>query len=350
MPNPILSSVQRNLSKRRPVGQTAIEPVPDNPAGYNNPYRGTEAHGVEPITPEQHDYDADRGHGREAYVYDEEKEPQPPIPVRIVGEDSDELPTFRTARHYVAGSQAVSVLGRDKRRRSVKIKNVSTTDKENLIGNGQFETNTDGWVSRHGVQATITRSLAWTKLGAGSLLSVSTSATADQGGAINYKFVPIEPNLSYNVFATSRLKAGSPNSTMQIRFELWWVDAGFSDISMAGSGAQAVTQTADTTYSWRVVAPSNAVAFRLEARMATPAINDGFHLDDVRMEKVNTPARTVLIAANAADVSQFGWPLRAGEEISLASGGAEEIYAMAQDSTTDGAASLLLLWETSRNG
>lgn len=119
MPNP-LARVQVT-SKKPPERPEAIPPVPEHYEGDNNPYRGTEDHGVKPTekpSPTGADWDT-----REGHTYLPPEEEYEPIPVRIVQQHGNEFRQFRVHRMSVNNGQAVQFLGRNLARQSVYVEN-----------------------------------------------------------------------------------------------------------------------------------------------------------------------------------------------------------------------------------
>jgi hypothetical protein len=95
-------------------------PVPEDYAGENNPYRGTETHGVAPSVPpyDVPDYDDARP------VVFEIAEPEPePIPVRVVGEHSREMHDWALTKLPLNEARAYQLAGRDLRRTSLMVRN-----------------------------------------------------------------------------------------------------------------------------------------------------------------------------------------------------------------------------------
>jgi hypothetical protein len=121
MPNPFIKAGALRTSQEASDRPRPIEPVPESYEGVNNPYRGTESHGVEatekPLVPE------DWRDGRPV----EYKEPEPaptPVPVIIVSESGRELRRFRTFGAFTGttGNPPASVIGRDEERNTVTVK------------------------------------------------------------------------------------------------------------------------------------------------------------------------------------------------------------------------------------
>jgi hypothetical protein len=155
MPNPLLRLGTTNQSKKAKERPVPVEPVLEDYDGDNNPYRGTQTHGVEPTSPERQ-YDNGRTHEREPLVYKAEKEPADPIAVRVVGEQSSERPIFRTDRYTLTASQPAQLLGWDDRRQSVKITNVSDTETVRIASNGD-DLNIRGYPLDPGKDLTLSR-------------------------------------------------------------------------------------------------------------------------------------------------------------------------------------------------
>lgn len=141
MPNPILSMRPRNTGRRPDKEEMDIEPVPEHYEGYNNPYRGTELHGVEPNT-------EPRPVPSHASVVDTEYDPpipEPdPIPVRIVTTGGRELRRSRIYQGKANAGNCNQILGRDEQRYKVKLKNLGTSVV--YVGNNDSTANANhGW-------------------------------------------------------------------------------------------------------------------------------------------------------------------------------------------------------------
>lgn len=139
MPSPF-TRLQAVTSKRPPKPQ-AIEPVPERYAGENNPYRGTEAHGIvddtEPLEP------MDYAEGRPA-VYDEPIEEPEPVPVMVVNRAGRERRRCRNFRAYATVGLSAQIVGQDESRTKVRIKNLGASDI--YIGeNAQSSDAISGW-------------------------------------------------------------------------------------------------------------------------------------------------------------------------------------------------------------
>jgi hypothetical protein len=107
-----------------------MQPVPEQVAGTNFPYRGMETHGVDPgdvqitVDPEEADY----GTTVAIPLEPEESEPDP-VPVRIVSEGGNELKEFRVIREYCRGGESSRrIIGQDEDRSKVRIKNLHASD------------------------------------------------------------------------------------------------------------------------------------------------------------------------------------------------------------------------------
>lgn len=140
MPNPFARLHPQNLSKNPPRDRV-IDPVPEKYEGYNNPYRGTEMHGVEPT--EDPRATPDHSSGRDV-VYDEPlPEPEPiPVVVRTTGGRE-----FRRSRIFQGKANARNpsrVVGKDESRIKVKLKNLGASVV--YVGNNDTTANVnEGW-------------------------------------------------------------------------------------------------------------------------------------------------------------------------------------------------------------
>ena len=132
------SSVNEEVEEG-PAPNAMLVPDMEEYAGLNIPYRGTEMHGVDPrfttLPPDE------ETEGGVAYVVppDEEKPDPDPVPVRIVQESSDEYDDWHTDQMMVS-AKAIQIVGRDRRRSSLTIKNLSTTNTL-YVGKEQAATN-----------------------------------------------------------------------------------------------------------------------------------------------------------------------------------------------------------------
>jgi hypothetical protein len=130
---------QRPGMMSSPNRPQAIQPIPEEYAGINFPYRGPQNHGVEHpdnVDPEAY-YDNDQ--------YDDgpdkvptlppEKEPDP-INVRVVNESARERYAIRTYTFPANGQTAQQMCGRNDRREKVLIKNHTGATNDLLIGPG----------------------------------------------------------------------------------------------------------------------------------------------------------------------------------------------------------------------
>ena len=108
--------------------QSYRTPIPDNPAPLYVPYRGTEQHGVPfgsdiPLPPE----DVEGGKvNTTGYV--PPTEDIAPVPVRIVEEAVHEYSQWRAYQTYATDTVS-RVVPRKERRQTVKIRNVSASDR-----------------------------------------------------------------------------------------------------------------------------------------------------------------------------------------------------------------------------
>lgn len=133
MGNPLVNA-QRNTSKPPPAEQYdppymdgMVTPIPESYAGDNNPYRGTESHGVHP-TVDPTNTPGYREDGRPvALPLVPDSEPPAPLPVRIVNEGGKEFDKWRVATAY-AIPQASQIVGALRSRTTLRIRNNSETD------------------------------------------------------------------------------------------------------------------------------------------------------------------------------------------------------------------------------
>lgn len=102
-------------------------PVEEHYAGWNNPYRGTENHGVAPDA-EALITDPVEWKGTPVELHAAAADPDP-VPVRIVNQAAKERAEFRTFGGFVGGGSRSPVLGRDENRSKVTIANTS----ENVV-------------------------------------------------------------------------------------------------------------------------------------------------------------------------------------------------------------------------
>lgn len=103
-----------------------VRPIVEH-TGWGMPYRGFEAHGVNPNSSKPQDVPADLFDQAEAPAY-EEKAPERvevPVPVRIVQEGAKENKEWFSGQE-VAGATASMIASRDERRTSLTVKNIGT--------------------------------------------------------------------------------------------------------------------------------------------------------------------------------------------------------------------------------
>lgn len=115
MPNPLMT----NKGKTRTQEVQKHEPVIEQFAGENNPYRGTNDHGV-PVKvnpPEMPDWD-----NPEIVEYEAEERLPEPVPVRIVSESAKELRKWRHTNEFVDSTQR-RIVGAWDKRTTLKIAN-----------------------------------------------------------------------------------------------------------------------------------------------------------------------------------------------------------------------------------
>lgn len=123
MPNPLMRAGRQVTSD--PVrDRQPITPIPESYEGENNPYRGTEQHGVipmyQPLAPQQWEQ------GRPV-TFPEAPAEEEPIAVRIVEESGRELNRMRTFGAYTGttNNPPKEVLGKSQERRTVHLKHIT---------------------------------------------------------------------------------------------------------------------------------------------------------------------------------------------------------------------------------
>lgn len=129
MPNPFVGG-RLNTSRRQDTERpTPIAPVPEDYAGDNLPYRGTEQHGVS-VAEHWRDTSEDmslRPDGRLVDVYEPEETAHEPIPVYIVNQSSHERRAFKVINAYATGTNNGTtgrmILPRDDGRTQATIRN-----------------------------------------------------------------------------------------------------------------------------------------------------------------------------------------------------------------------------------
>jgi hypothetical protein len=137
MRNPLLNNEGRHDADLR-----ALEPVPERYVGQNNPYRGTEQHGV--ASP--HDPHDVPGYGDTyAVELDEEKPRQDPVPVYIVNQTAREQKDWAPAKWPITNRpDPVRIAGTDERRLTLKIRN-DGPDSVYLARTPESATDAFGW-------------------------------------------------------------------------------------------------------------------------------------------------------------------------------------------------------------
>lgn len=158
MPNPIMSMFPRNTGQRPQKEDMDIEPVPEHYAGYNNPYRGTETHGVEPtVDPRPVPTHAE-------FVEETFEPPIPeadPIPVVVVTQGGREIRRSRIFQGKANANQNNQLVGRDEMRVKIRVKNLGASDV--YIGNNNNTANAaHGWpIRQHEVWESETQGELW---------------------------------------------------------------------------------------------------------------------------------------------------------------------------------------------
>lgn len=136
MPNPLIGSRPLNTGKRADDRPHAQRPREESWVGDNNPYRGTNDHGVPSSHPEEMELpdweDTTSG------VYEPEKEPVAPIPVTVVRTFARELRRFNTRQAVIpAAGVVVNLVGRNTARSRVTIKSTAVAPATVWIGNDE---------------------------------------------------------------------------------------------------------------------------------------------------------------------------------------------------------------------
>ena len=123
MPNPFMRIGTPSVSKKADDRPHAVEPIPEEYVGENNPYRGIQDHGVEPTGKPigGPDYEDDI-----PAFYEEVKPDADPVPVRIVSAGGRELRRFNTWQEAVAAGTVRMIAGRNNARNSIVILNTGT--------------------------------------------------------------------------------------------------------------------------------------------------------------------------------------------------------------------------------
>jgi hypothetical protein len=135
-------------------------------AGDNNPYRGTESHGVaqtvKPHDPETYGVDGDHPDGIPVVLEIEPVHEPAPVPVRIVQEYRRERHEYGTDRILLdftlarnPANRAVEIVGRDDTRVSIRLKNADD-NMGILIGHSREETAMRGYLMSPGETLTLT--------------------------------------------------------------------------------------------------------------------------------------------------------------------------------------------------
>jgi hypothetical protein len=117
MPNPFLRLGTPSQSKEAPEHESAETPILEAVVGSNNPYRGSQDHGVMPTAKPSPTPD---NTGSIPALFELEEPPPEPIPVRIVQQGTREIRRF-TTQQVPVGSAPVRVLGRDANRRAATV-------------------------------------------------------------------------------------------------------------------------------------------------------------------------------------------------------------------------------------
>lgn len=118
MANPLIN--RRQSTSTEPQDHGRVDPVPEEYAGENFPYRGIETHGVEPTERPEEEREWDGVVPAEYRIPDAEPEP---TPVRIVQTGGKELHKWHVRRDYANGA-ASRILGRNETRTAMRVRNL----------------------------------------------------------------------------------------------------------------------------------------------------------------------------------------------------------------------------------
>ena len=142
MRNPLLGSRQQNTSRAPSKTPEAVPPVPEEYEGDNNPYRGTESHGVaavnKPSPVAGYESTAEGVHYLDEVITDE------PIPVRVVQDRGRELRRWQAnAFVLTAAGGPVRIATRNLTRTRLRVFNSSVAENawisnERLDSSGTF--------------------------------------------------------------------------------------------------------------------------------------------------------------------------------------------------------------------
>lgn len=128
MPNPLIGTRRLNTGKPADDRPHATPPRPEAYVGDNNPYRGTNEHGVEPARPYDDPYTGDDAwEDTTSGVFEPEKAPLNPVPVEIVTRYARELRRFHVQRPRINAGTVSSLAGRNDARSSLTINNISAS-------------------------------------------------------------------------------------------------------------------------------------------------------------------------------------------------------------------------------
>lgn len=119
MPNPLMTNAGKTPTQKV-QGHDKVRPNTEHYAGVNNPYRGTQDHGV-PVKDTSHqipDFN-----DPELVEYEDEVTEHEPIPVRIVSESAREIRQWRQTQEYPRENPQ-RVVGEWDKRTSLKITNL----------------------------------------------------------------------------------------------------------------------------------------------------------------------------------------------------------------------------------
>lgn len=110
--------------QKSPNRPDQVKPVPEHYEGENQPYRGTETHGVKPtegVDAGAYYAEMQQDDGPDDVQYVAPDEELEPIAVRVVQKTSRERLSWRAVR-FIVGDTPQQILGRHERRKNVRIR------------------------------------------------------------------------------------------------------------------------------------------------------------------------------------------------------------------------------------